>query len=197
MSASDKERIERLKRYSEGLEKQLEITKEKLKEEIVAKKNFFEGGFYLMSREGEKHLRALQKENKLASQIFSVFRENMQLGTNSLVISNKALARILDVSERSIGRAIKILKDHKYVQVVKIGTTNSYTVNSSICFAGNPGQRKACYQATVIAHECDQDEGWDDVEKIKQMPIFDSKVERPILNNEDLPPPDQQDLDLN
>lgn len=138
----------------------------------AATKNKVIGGYYMMSRNAEKNLRALQKTNSTASLVFSVIRETMQIGTNAVTISNEALAKILGVSKRTIIRATKYLKDHNYVQLIKVGTTNSYIVNERIAFAGSAGQRKAIFSATVVAHECEQEEGWNEVKKLKAIPTI-------------------------
>lgn len=158
-------------------------------------KNRVSGGYYMMSRNAEKNLRALQIANPTASLVFSVIRENMQIGTNAVAISNTAFCKIIGKSRATVTRAIKHLSDHNYVQIIKVGTTNTYVVNEKIAFAGKPGQRKAVFSATVVAHECEQDEGWDSVKRLKAVPvIYDN--ERAILGTEYLPPPDQQDIDL-
>lgn len=162
----------------------------------AATKNRVTGGYYMMSRAAEKNLRALQKANNNASLMFSVIRENMQIGTNAVTISNEALSKILGISKRTVIRASKFLKDHQYVQVVKIGTTNTYVVNEKIAFAGSAGQRKAVFSSTVVAHESEQEEGWNDVKKLKALPIIYGD-ERVIMGNDELPPPDQKDIDLN
>ena len=122
--------------------------------------------------------------------MFSVIRENMQIGTNAITISNKALSKILGISKRTVIRASKFLKDHQYVQVVKIGTTNTYVVNEKIAFAGSAGQRKAVFSSTIVAHESEQEEGWDEVKKLKTVPVIYS-CERVMMGSEELTPPDQ------
>lgn len=162
----------------------------------AATKNRVHGGYYMMSRAAEKNLRALQRENSSASLVFSVIRENMQIGTNAVTVSNEALAKILGMSTRTIARATKHLKDNHYVQTIKVGTTNTYVVNEQVAFAGSAGQRKAVFSATVVAHESEQEEGWDQVKKLKAVPVI-YEDERVILGLDELPPPDQQDLNLN
>ena len=149
-----------------------------------------------MSRAAEKNLRALQIANPSAALVFSVIRENMQIGTNAVAISNTALCKIIGKSRATVTRAIKHLADHNYVDIVKIGTTNTYVVNEQVAFAGSAGQRKAVFSATVVAHECEQEEGWDQVKKLKAVPVI-YEDERVILGCDELPPPDQQDLSLN
>ncbi|EJZ1735821.1 helix-turn-helix domain-containing protein [Escherichia coli] len=162
----------------------------------AATKNRVHGGYYMMSRAAEKNLRALQIANPSAALVFSVIRENMQIGTNAVAISNTALCKIIGKSRATVTRAIKHLADHNYVDIVKIGTTNTYVVNEQVAFAGSAGQRKAVFSATVVAHECEQEEGWDQVKKLKAVPVI-YEDERVILGLDELPPPDQQDLSLN
>ena len=119
----------------------------------------------------------------------------MQIGTNAVAISNTAFCKIIGKSRATVTRAIKHLADHNYVQIVKVGTTNTYVVNEQVAFAGSRGQRKAVFSATVVAHECEQDEGWEQV-KLKAIPVI-CEDERPVIGCDDLPPPDQQDLELN
>lgn len=162
----------------------------------AATKNRVVGGYYMMSRQAEKNLRALQKANPTASLIFSVIRENMQIGSNAVTVSNSALCQIVGKSRATVTRAIKHLSTHNYVQIIKVGNVNTYVVNEQIAFAGSAGQRKAVFSATVVAHECEQEEGWDQVKKLKAVPVI-YEDERVILGCDELPPPDQKDLSLN
>ena len=195
----DENKIKTLKSQLSETRALLNNTVDRLQEErklAAARKNRVTGGFYMMSRVAEKNLRALQLENSNASLVFSVIREHMQIGTNAVTISNEALAKILGVSKRTIARSTKHLRDKKYVQVVKVGTTNTYVVNEQVAFAGSVGQRKAVFSATVVAHEAEQEKGWDEVKKLKSVPVI-YEAERPVLGCDDLPPPDQKDLELN
>lgn len=160
------------------------------------KKNRVSGGYYMMSRHAEKNLRIIQRENPSAALMFSVIREHMQIGSNAVTVSQAALCKILNLSRSTISRAAKYLADQQYVQIIKIGNVSTYVVNERIAFAGSPGQRKAVFSATIIAHECEQDEGWDGVKKLKAVPAI-YEDERVYLGDDELPPPDQADLDLN
>lgn len=196
--ADNKNMIQTLEQQLTQARALLSHTVDTLQEErrlAAATKNRVTGGYYMMSRSAEKNLRALQKANPAAALVFSVIRENMQIGTNAVTISNPALATILGKSTRTIARATKHLADHAYVQVIKTGNTNTYVVNEQVAFAGSAGQRKAVFSTTLVAHEVEQDEGWDQVKKLKAVPVI-YEDERAIMGNEELPPPDQVDLDL-
>lgn len=159
-------------------------------------KNRVNGGYYMMSRNAEKNLRAIQRDSPSAALVFSIIREHMQIGTNAVTVSQAALCKILNLSRSTISRATKYLSDNSYVQIIKSGNVSTYVVNERIAFAGSPGQRKAVFSATVVAHESEQDEGWDQVKKLKAVPVI-YEDERVILGSDELPPPDQGDLDLN
>lgn len=161
----------------------------------AATKNRVTGGYYMMSRQAEKNLRAIQRQNPSAALMFSVIREHMQIGSNAVTVSQAALGKILNLSRSTIARASKFLADNQYVQIIKTGNVSTYVVNERIAFAGSAGQRKAVFSATVIAHECEQDEGWDEVTKLKAVPVI-YEDERVFLGSDELPPPDQTDLDL-
>lgn len=162
----------------------------------AATKNRVTGGYYMMSRQAEKNLRAIQRQNPSAALMFSVIREHMQIGSNAVTVSQAALGKILNLSRSTIARASKFLADNQYVQIIKTGNVSTYVVNERIAFAGSAGQRKAVFSATVIAHECEQDEGWDEVTKLKAVPVI-YEDERVFLGSDELPPLDQSDLNLN
>lgn len=159
-------------------------------------KNRVSGGYYMMSRQAEKNLRAIQRESPSAALVFSVIREHMQIGSNAVTVSQAALCKILNLSRSTISRASKYLSEKKYVQIIKTGNVSTYVVNERIAFAGSAGQRKAVFSATVIAHECEQEEGWESVGKLKAVPVI-YEDERVYLGSDEIPPPDQKDLSLN
>lgn len=197
--SQDEKRIEKLEEQLTQARALLSHTVDTLEQErrfVAATKNRVTGGYYMMSRAAEKNLRTIQRESPAAALVFSVIRENMQIGSNAVTVSQAALCKILNRSRATISRAVKYLADNQYVQTIKTGNVSTYVVNEQIAFAGNAGQRKAVFSATVVAHECEQEEGWDQVKKLKAVPIIYGD-ERPILGGDGVPPPDQNDLDLN
>ena len=62
----------------------------------AATKNRVTGGYYMMSRQAEKNLRAIQRQNPSAALMFSVIREHMQIGSNAVTVSQAALGKILN-----------------------------------------------------------------------------------------------------
>jgi hypothetical protein len=196
--ADDENRMENLELQLSQARALLSHTVDTLQEErrlAAAAKNRVPGGYYMMSRAAEKNLRAIQRDNPTAALMFSVIREHMQIGTNALTISQAVLCKILGSSRTTIYRASKYLAENNYVQLIKTGNVTTYVVNEQVAFAGSAGQRKAVFSTTLVAHECEQDEGWAEVKKLKSVPIIYGD-ERIVLGCDELPPPDQQDLDL-
>ena len=196
--ADDENRVENLELQLTQARAILSHTVDTLQEErrlAAAAKNRVPGGYYMMSRAAEKNLRAIQRDNPTAALMFSVIREHMQIGTNALTISQAVLCKILGSSRTTIYRASKYLAENNYVQLIKTGNVTTYVVNEQVAFAGSAGQRKAVFSTTLVAHECEQDEGWAEVKKLKSVPIIYGD-ERIVLGCDELPPPDQQDLDL-
>ncbi|HEA5205663.1 helix-turn-helix domain-containing protein [Aeromonas veronii] len=196
--ADDENRVENLELQLSQARALLSHTVDTLQEErrlAAAAKNRVPGGYYMMSRAAEKNLRAIQRDNPTAALMFSVIREHMQIGTNALTISQAVLCKILGSSRTTIYRASKYLAENNYVQLIKTGNVTTYVVNEQVAFAGSAGQRKAVFSTTLVAHECEQDEGWAEVKKLKSVPIIYGD-ERIVLGCDELPPPDQQDLDL-
>lgn len=155
--------------------------------------------WYMVPRKAEKHLRELQANNPTGALILSLLREHMSTGGNALTVSTLALADELNLSRSSITRGVKYLRDKNYVQVIRTGGTNSYIVNQRIAFSGRPYQRTAVFNSVVLASEKEQQKGFEDAfnEPLKEVPVIE-KNERAVLNTaEQLPPPDQADLDFN
>lgn len=156
--------------------------------------------FVQISRSYLKEWRALTRKNPLATEILMYLIEHMGRTTNAVVCSYRTLEEVTGVSRRTVARAIQTLKKDNWIESVKIGNATAYGVNARAFWQAKRNQKQyAIFQATVIASSSEQESDFH--EKIKQ-PLrqipFVGKAERVILNSdEQLPPPDQQDLDLN
>ena len=143
-------------------------------------------------------MRHLATKSALAHSVLWVLVERMNK-TNAVVISQTALSEILGSPRGSISRAISTLKDNNWIQIVKIGSSNAYVVNSRVVWTANnrTGHRYAVFNAEVVATETEQAqreiEAWENLE-LKHVPVI-SKTETPISGNEELPPPDQKEID--
>lgn len=155
--------------------------------------------FVQVNRSYLREWRALTRKNPLASEILMYLVENMGKTTNAVVCSYNTLTEITGVSRSSVARAVKTLRDDRWIESIKIGNATAYCVNAIAFWQSYRNQKKyAIFQATVIASATEQDS--DFIEKSKQslkyIP-FVGKNERAVIADEKLPPPDQQDIDLN
>lgn len=143
--------------------------------------------------------RELIQKQPLSAEIMFYFMEVMGKNTNAVVCSYKTLQEITGYSRPSVGRAIKTLKDMNWIDSVKIGSATAYAVNERIVWQSGKNQRRyAMFSATVIASETEQGSGFnpDNDTKIRHVPFIE-KNERAIISDAKLPPPDQQELELN
>ena len=67
----------------------------------------------------------LARDNGKAYDLFMLLVKHMD-GTNALAVSNIALSELLQVTTRTVQRAVKYLKDNGWVCVLKSGTS-TYT----------------------------------------------------------------------
>lgn len=82
---------------------------------------------------------------------------------NAVVVSQKVLAKLVGVGERTIKRAVKDLVERKFIQVVQLngpGTVNAYVVNDRIAWQDRRGSMKkySTFSANIVADIDDQPE---------------------------------------
>lgn len=77
-------------------------------------------------------------------------------GASGVIISAPAMARQMGISERSAKAAVAVLRDMKFVQILKSGNTNAYIVNSRVAWQGKRGFRYASFNAQIIVDEQEQ-----------------------------------------
>jgi len=141
--------------------------------------------------------RKLNMESPTAANILSLFTEHMDK-SNAIVISSKAIQELIKCSRASVSSAIKKLKDDKWIQIVKIGNANAYVVNSAAFWTASRNSKYySKFHATVIATESEQEIAVQKMAKVdlREVPTV-HETERLLLGNDELPPPDQQDMDL-
>ena len=167
------------------------------KEEELANAHFVQ-----LDKSVMKEWRMLIGRNPIAVEIMYFFMEKMGYD-NAIVCSYKVLEEITGTSRSSVARAIKSLKDGKWIQPVKIGSALAYVVNEKVAWQTYANRRQyAIFRATVIAAGSEQKEielqnSTEDTKKLMRIPVVINKAERPVIRDENLPPPDQNELELN
>lgn len=106
---------------------------------------------------------------------------------NSVMISNESLERICGVSNSTIKRAIKVLREQQWIDVLKVGTSNVYRVNSNVFWQDRADGKWASFQAQVVLNFDEQDE------TTKKKPVKSWTRHIPLVEADDAnrQPPDQ------
>lgn len=162
------------------------------------KENF---NFVQVSRSYLKQWRQLTSKNALSSEILMYLVEHMGRTSNAVICSYATLIEITGYSRTSVAKAIKLLKTENWIDTIKVGSATAYGVNERVFWQAGRNQRKyAIFSATVVASQSEQASDFREKAKedLKHIPFIDHKKERPYLDpQEQLPPPDQADLDFN
>jgi len=94
----------------------------------------------LKDPDGIKAMRLLTKANPMAANVFYLFMQYMDK-SNCLIVSMATIGSKLDISRPTVYRAVKYLKENRYIAVLKSGTTNVYCLNSDIVWKDNGDKR--------------------------------------------------------
>jgi hypothetical protein len=122
-------------------------------------------------------------KHPMALSVLHFMVSRLNRGTNGVVISANALAQQMGISTRTVQSTIAVLRDCKFVQVLKTGNTNIYIINSQIAWQGDRGSRFASFNAEILIHENEQEKPVDDLiaEANEQLPVpvmeFDEQID--------------------
>lgn len=114
---------------------------------------------------------------------------------NALAVSQSVIAENVGIKRGAVNGAVKLLEDHRFLEVVKVGNLCVYRVNTRVAWQGNRGERFAHFNADVIAIEREQTSDLDITEPLKQIPVL-NVGERYLMGNEPIDPPDQGEIEL-
>ena len=138
-------------------------------------------------------------KNGTALAVLHLLTGRLNRGTNAVIMSHEAIASALGITSRTARDSTKKLEAAKFVQVLKSGTSNVYVINSRVAWQGIRGMRHASFNADLVVVEQEQDRPVDELieesKSLQHVPILDFN-ERFLVGNEDLPPPDQQEMEL-
>lgn len=167
---------EELAKYKSLNNNLLDHIQEKEQEEKV-KKNL---NFVQLYKQHLMDLRRLTNRDSNALSILLIMVEKMNK-QNALVISQKNLEKITGKSRTTVHRAIKVLREENFIEVIKIGTANAYVVNANVFWQDDHSKKSkfAIFDATVVASLDEQDkqyqENWKGI-KLKSVPILQNEI---------------------
>lgn len=99
----------------------------------------------------------LMSKSPIAYRIFRFLVNGMD-DYNAVICSYQVLMETFDVSKPTITRAIKLLKDKKYIDVYKSGTSNVYAMNKNIVWnSWGTNYDYAKFGANIILSESEQE----------------------------------------
>ena len=130
------------------------------------------GGTWVQTdRAAHEQWARLISSNPKAAALMHVIVGNMGRH-NALVVSQEALASLVECSTRTVRRSIEALRDGNWIEVRQIGpsgTVNAYIVNDRVAWSGSrDGIRYSLFSAAVMVSGADQP---DRPELDSQMPL--------------------------
>lgn len=117
---TDKEKLERLHHEAEVEKKAYEDTKKS------PYRNFLQ-----VNQDNYKAEDELMRTSPPAYRLLRFIAQNMD-NYNALICSYKVFQEQLGYGQATIARAVKLLKDNKFIQVAKTGTANIYLINKEL-----------------------------------------------------------------
>ena len=109
-------------------------------------------------------------QHPMALSVLHFMVSKLSRGTNGVVMSAAAMAKQMGISQRTVQNTIVVLRDCKFVQVLKSGNANVYIINSRVAWQGERGARFASFNAQILVDESEQSQQVDElIEQAEQM----------------------------
>jgi hypothetical protein len=117
---------------------------------------------------------------------------------NAVVISQKTLAGLMGVTDRTVRNAVSDLVAERWIQVIKLngpGSVSAYVVNDRVAWGQPRGEMVlSVFSAAVVADRSDQDPSTMDTTDLRRIPVlYPGEQQLPAGPGE--PPPSQPILD--
>ncbi|MDO8336521.1 MAG: hypothetical protein Q7T74_07130 [Candidatus Saccharibacteria bacterium] len=77
---------------------------------------------------------------------------------NAVMIGQDSLCKLTKLSPATVKRAVALLREQQWLEVLKVGTANAYRVNSDVFWQDRADGRWASFSANVIVNFDEQDE---------------------------------------
>lgn len=153
--------------------RQQELAEQQAREER-SQKNL---NFIQIEKWALRELRGLIDRSPTAAKVITLIAEKMNR-QNALVCSYDTLSKITRLSRATLARAIKLLAKEHWLQIIKIGATNAYVINSTVFWQSYGDRKMTVFHASIVASSDEQDEpveNWNDV-KLKHFPFLHQNI---------------------
>ena len=121
--------------------RQQAIKEDELKENEEYEKSKKNRNFVQLYRDNMPELRWLMAKSGIASSILFFILEHMD-NKNALACSYAVFEDYFEVSRTTIYRAIKLLEENGFIDVMKMGTSNVYVVNTDVAWSSWENQKQ-------------------------------------------------------
>ncbi|NFE13777.1 replication protein [Clostridium botulinum] len=99
--------------------------------------------FVMIYRDHMPEMRWLMKKSGIASGILNFIIEHMD-SKNALMCSQQVFIDYFEISRPTVARAIKLLYDNGFIDILKSGTSNVYIVNKEVAWTSWNNQKEYC-----------------------------------------------------
>lgn len=156
-------------------------------------------GWLQADKKAHQAMWQLGLKHPMALAVLHFLTSRMDRGTNGVVMSAQALAQTMGIAQRTVQNSIKILDDARFIQILKSGKSNVYVINHQVAWQGSRGMRHASFGAEILLTEVEQltpvDTLIQEAKALHSVPILDFG-ERVFVGNDQIDPPDQQEMNL-
>lgn len=124
--------------------------------------------FYQVNKDNSEYLRSCLKENPKALELLFFIFDHMDK-YNAVICSYKVFQEALNMSSRTVSRAVKYLKDNGFLYVYKSGTSNVYVANKDLVWNSWGNNLDYCeFPANIVLSKSEQEERADVLDKRMQ-----------------------------
>lgn len=173
---------------------------ERLRTELAKlKRGAVNQGFVQVSRKYLDELDQLAFHSPAARKLLTSLVKAMNK-QNAVMVSQESLVKLTGLSKPTVKRAVALLREQNWIEIVKVGTANVYRVNSGVFWTARADGRWASFSAEVIANFEEQDKVTKatPTPKLRHIPYVqpdeDVVVAGAELGSDD--PPEQAQLDF-
>lgn len=136
----------------------LDDQKKKEEEELKRRKKSPFSDFYQVNRRHSNDMQWLLSESPKAFQILLFLLDHMDK-YNAVMCSYTVFQEALGMGRTTASTAVKLLKDHGFIAIVKSGTSNVYIVNNDLAWSSWGTNVQYCeFPANIIISSTEQEE---------------------------------------
>lgn len=128
----------------------MEIEREQEEEKQKREEDKKNRNFVQLYRDNMPEIRWLMNKNGKAAGILFFILEHMD-GKNALACSYAVLEDYFDISKATVTRALKLLRENGFIDILKMGTSNVYVVNAEIAWTSWSNQKEyALFDGNIL-----------------------------------------------